>query len=93
MYFSKIKLFSIATLLIAFALPLLGPVKAQEATPEKDDSMTLQQLLEQVRAGRLNDNAEFQKRETEFRTNRNRQAALLKKVRADIAREEARSER
>lgn len=89
MYFSKIKLFSIATLLIAFALPVM----AQEATPEKDDSMTLQQLLEQVRAGRLNDNAEFQKRETEFRTNRNRQAALLKKVRADIAREEARSER
>jgi biopolymer transport protein ExbB len=55
--------------------------------------LTLQQLLDQVRAGRVSDNAEFKARETQFRNNRNQQNKLLSKTKSDIKREEARSER
>ena len=90
-YIAKIKIIAVMGLmaLMAFAAPAL----AQQATSQKDDGITLQQLLEQVRAGRVNDNAEFRKREAEFRANRNRQAGLLRRVKRDIGREEARSDR
>ena len=75
------------------------PVAAQDAnqgaskTANQNDAQSLQQLLDRVRAGRVTDSAEFAAREAEFRKNRDRQNALLKKIQADIAREERRSER
>lgn len=75
------------------------PVAAQDAnqgaskTANQNDAQSLQQLLDRVRAGRVTDSAEFAAREAEFRKNRDRQNALLKKIQADIAREENRSER
>ncbi len=80
-----IKTLSIA----AVSMALVWPAAAQEKTK----TLTLQNLLDQVRAGRVSDNAYFKKREAQFRKNRNRQASLLNKVKRDIAREEARSAR
>lgn len=65
----------------------------QAASQEADNAVTLQELLEQVRQGRVNDNADFAKREKEFRDNRNRQQTLLTRTQNAIKREEARSER
>ena len=71
-----------------------GSVMAQDAAKiATADEVTLQQLLEQVRAGRVNDNAEFAAREAEFRKNRNQQKTLLTRTQNAIKREEARSER
>ena len=77
-----------------------APAKAQEAptgnsagNSSENDAQSLQQLLDRVRAGRVKDSADFAAREAEFRKNRDRQNALLKKVQADILREERRSER
>ena len=81
---------------LSLAAALLGasPVAAQNtANVAEADAVTLQQLLDQVRAGRVNDNAEFAEREAEFRKNRNRQKTLLTRTRNAIKREEARSER
>ena len=73
---------------------LAVPSQAQNATPVADaDAVTLQQLLDQVRAGRVNDNAEFAAREAAFRKNRNQQQSLLTRTQNAIKREEARSER
>ena len=87
----------ISTGLVALFLTLgvFAPATAQEAKAEKpkSDAMTLQQLLEQVRQGRVNDNADFAAREKEFRDNRNRQKTLLTRTQNAIKREEARSER
>lgn len=57
------------------------------------NAATLQELLNQVRAGRVNDNADFAAREAAFRKNRDRQKALLQQTKTAIRREEARSER
>ncbi|HAK97833.1 MAG TPA: hypothetical protein DCP14_00675, partial [Rhodobiaceae bacterium] len=46
----------------------------------ENDAQSLQQLLDRVRAGRVKDSADFAAREAEFRKNRDRQNALLKKV-------------
>jgi len=87
----------ISTGLVALFLTLgaFAPATAQDAKAEKpkSDAMTLQQLLEQVRQGRVNDNADFAAREKEFRDNRNRQKTLLTRTQNAIKREEARSER
>ena len=67
-----------------------APVMAQEISTEnsaENDAQSLQQLLDKVRAGRVKDSADFAAREAEFRKNRDRQNALLKKVQADILRE------
>jgi biopolymer transport protein ExbB len=78
----------------ALVLGALAPAHAQEsASKPKSDAVTLQQLLEQVRQGRVNDNADFAAREAEFRKNRNRQKTLLTSTKNAIKREEARSER
>ena len=74
----------------------VGSGMAQETSTDnsaENDAQSLQQLLDRVRAGRVKDSADFAAREAEFRKNRDRQNALLKKVQADIAREERRSER
>ena len=85
------------TLCAALSAGLMSaPAKAQEAptgNSAENDAQSLQQLLDRVRAGRVKDSADFAAREAEFRKNRDRQNALLKKVQADILREEGRSER
>ena len=87
----KNKIFGTA---LALGLLMAVPAQAQNATPVADaDAVTLQQLLDQVRAGRVNDNAEFAAREAEFRKNRNQQQSLLTRTQNAIKREEARSER
>ena len=81
---------------LAFALmlnPLLGGAMAQDQKPDVNDAVTLQQLLEQVRQGRVRDNSAFATREAEFRKNRNQQKAFLTRTQNAIKREEARSER
>jgi biopolymer transport protein ExbB len=80
---------------LALSLAVMTPVYGQDkkADVATADALTLQQLLDQVRAGRVSDNAEFKARETQFRNNRNQQNKLLSKTKSDIKREEARSER
>ena len=88
------RLFTTAFMTLAIlALPLSGHAIAQDAKPAADDAVTLQQLLEQVRQGRVRDNSEFAAREAEFRKNRNQQKTLLTRTQNAINREEARSER
>ena len=90
----KIKTLFIVTLVLAVASPAAAQQEsAKQPDVKKATDITLQQLLEQVRQGRVNDNAAFKRREAQFRRNRNRQAALLARVKANIEREEARSER
>ena len=91
MNFKKAKFIGLS---LAIALTLAPPAHAQNAADVATaDAVTLQQLLDQVRAGRVNDNAAFAAREAEFRKNRNRQKTLLSRAQAEIKREEARSER
>ena len=72
------KIFSTAfTALALLILPLSGQALSQDAKPAANDAVTLQQLLEQVRQGRVRDNSEFAAREAEFRKNRNQQKTLL----------------
>ena len=87
---------SLVCLSLCAALLATAPVVAQETSTDnsaENDAQSLQQLLDRVRAGRVKDSADFAAREAEFRKNRDRQNALLKKVQADILREERRSER
>lgn len=80
--------------LAAFVLFVSFGVRAQDAKPAPtNNDVTLQQLLDQVKNGRVRDNSEFQKRERKFSQNRNQRRQLLRQTRAEIAREEARSER
>lgn len=83
-----------AALTMGVVMSLTAPALAQNtAKIATADEVTLQQLLEQVRAGRVTDNAEFKRREDEFRKNRNQQKNLLTRTQNAIKREEARSER
>ena len=69
-------------------------VVAQEAkTPEKDEPLTLQQLLERVKEGRVTDNSANKKRERQFINERNKRKSMLDNVNRKIGVEEARSER
>ncbi|MBT7642778.1 MAG: MotA/TolQ/ExbB proton channel family protein [Rhodobiaceae bacterium] len=81
--------------ILGLGAAMLSPLHAQDnkADIATTDEVTLQQLLDQVRAGRVTDNAEFQAREDEFRNNRNKQKTLLTRTQTAIKREEARSER
>ena len=89
------KFMSTGLMAIFLTLGAFAPAAAQETKAEKpnSDAVTLQQLLEQVRQGRVNDNSDFAAREKEFRDNRNRQKTLLTRTQDAIKREEARSER
>ena len=81
------RLFTTAFMTLAIlALPLSGHAIAQDAKPAADDAVTLQQLLEQVRQGRVRDNSEFAAREAEFRKNRNQQKTLLTRTQNAIKR-------
>lgn len=87
--------FSLA-LSLALGIGLTGTAAAQSTPPtpvSEADAVTLQQLLDQVRAGRVRDNKEFAEREAAFRRNRDRQQSLLATAQRDIRREEARSAR
>ena len=87
---------SLVCISLCAALLASAPVVAQETSTDnsaENDAQSLQQLLDRVRAGRVRDSADFAAREAEFVKNRDRQNALLKKVQADILREERRSER
>ena len=67
---------------------------AQEAeTPVKDEPLTLQQLLERVKEGRVTDNSANKKRERQFINERNKRKSMLDDVNRKIGVEEARSER
>ena len=69
-------------------------VVAQEAeTPVKDEPLTLQQLLERVKEGRVTDNSANKKRERQFINERNKRKSMLDNVNRKIGVEEARSER
>ncbi len=90
----------IASIVVSTAL-MVHPAMAQKAEEKADrkvdvqsaDAVTLQQLLNQVRAGRARDNAAFRAREATFQKNRNQQKTLLMQTQNLIKREEARSER
>ena len=82
-----------AGLMSASAKAHEAPTGNSAGNSAENDAQSLQQLLDRVRAGRVKDSADFAAREAEFRKNRDRQNALLKKVQADILREERRSER
>ena len=69
-------------------------VFAQDAeTPAKDEPLTLQQLLERVKEGRVTDNSANKKRERQFINERNKRKSMLDNVNRKIGIEEARSER
>lgn len=69
-------------------------VLAQEAEkPAEDEPLTLQQLLERVKEGRVTDNAANQRRENQFIRERNQRRSMLNDVNRRIGIEEARSER
>ncbi|MCH1542308.1 MAG: MotA/TolQ/ExbB proton channel family protein [Alphaproteobacteria bacterium] len=89
------KFLSTGLIALSLIISISAPAVAQEGKAEKpqSDAITLQQLLEQVRQGRVSDNADFAAREKEFRDNRNRQKTLLTRTQNAIKREEARSER
>lgn len=82
----------ILTAIIATGLSL-SPARAQEKAKPVDDTLTLQQLLERVKQGRATDNSLNERREANFRANRNKQQSLLNQTNASITKEEARSER
>ncbi len=89
-----LKIFGLSVCM-AVAGTLLGnlpasPVKSEAQAQAK--ATTLDQLLNQVRQGRRQDNAVNQKRINDFRNARNRQAGLLRQAEADVAREEQISE-
>ncbi len=66
----------------------VSPVSAKEVS-----AITLQQLLERVKEGRVTDNNENKKRETIFRNSVDRQRSLLERVNVAIKKQESRSER
>jgi biopolymer transport protein ExbB len=91
---SILKKFSLAlgAAIVALSFQTQTP-QAQEAKQTSDDAVTLQQLLDRVRDGRVRDQGFYKKREQEFLRDRNKQKALLDKTNAEIKAEEARSER
>ncbi|MGB0919946.1 MAG: MotA/TolQ/ExbB proton channel family protein [Alphaproteobacteria bacterium] len=64
-----------------------APAMAQDGT----SSLTLDQLVEMVKTGRVKENQENKRREAEFKRARDRQADLLREAEEEVAREEARS--
>ena len=64
---------------------LISPVYAQQS------ALTVDQLLENVEQGKINDNSENKKREAEFRQKRDQQEKLLSEADATKITEENRS--
>lgn len=91
-----VSLFAIVGMLFVVAPATVSAQEQAEGQAEKpvvEEGLTLQQLLDRVKEGRVKDNAENRRRENEFRANRDKQQGLLNRTNAAIAREEARSER
>lgn len=87
---------TLKTLLLPLVAGLLFilPAQAQEGTGAADDDVVnLDELLETVRQGIQTQTREFQEREAEFLSARNRQSQLLAQARTDKANEERRSVR
>ena len=81
---SKLSTFVKATLgatAIAFGLSAAAPAMAQEANNEV---LTLDQLLERVKKGRIEENQENKRREAEFRRARDQQARLLREAEEEV---------
>jgi biopolymer transport protein ExbB len=72
----------------AFERSPLSPIGAAQA----QQAQTLDQLLRQVRQGRLRDQQEFRQREADFRARRAEQQRILRETEAALAREERRSD-
>ncbi len=73
--------------------PAIAQDKAAEAKKPENEAVTLIELLERVKEGRVTDNADNKRRENAFLKNKNKQQSLLDRTNAAIKREEARSER
>lgn len=78
-----------AVVLVAAQVPV-SPVKSVASA---QNATTLDQLLQQVRRSASQDRAENQARIAKFRKERNNQAALLARAKAQVEAEEAKSER
>ena len=76
-----------AWMMVGTAAVTVAPVEAQA-----QEIKNLSDLLKAVREGRVRDRQTNQKREAEFRAKKGQQQSLLNKAKADLAREEARSE-
>lgn len=73
-----------------FALCLATTAFAEDA-PKQNQADSLDDLLEMVKQGTLEDQKELQARETSFKRKRDEQARLLAEARAELKREEERS--
>ncbi len=65
---------------------------SQPAQAQDENPMTLQELLNAVRQGRVRERRENEQRLQEFRSQRNRQAQLLQQAEADLAAEQQTAE-
>ncbi len=73
-------------------LPLAVVITASLATSVAAENLSLDDLLKNVQAGRIQDSKDNQARIAAFRASKGRQQQLLAEARADLASEEARSE-
>jgi biopolymer transport protein ExbB len=64
---------------------------AEEAAPNQNQADSLDELLEMVKQGTLEDQQELQSREATFKRKRDEQARLLKEAQAELKRQEQRS--
>lgn len=79
----------LAAAAIAVSAAVVAP--AVPAQAQENAGMTLDQLVEMVKQGRVRENQENKRREAEFKRSRDRQADLLREAEADVEREEQRS--
>ena len=90
------KLGKTVTLAATFALgfAVMTPMVSTPALAQDEaKGMTLDELLELVKSGRVTESRENKAREREFRSRRDDQARLLKEAEAEVKREEDRSDR
>ncbi len=85
------RIFAISVLavsaLVLGAAPQVSPL-ASQAFAQDSEIQTLNQLLQAVRAGRIQDRQLWEEREAEFLRDRNRQNSLLRQAERDLATEE-----
>ncbi len=88
MTFKSVKLV-LGAALIAGGVSFTAPSIAQDAEAAP---LTLDDLLDRVKRGRVMENRENKEREARFKRERDNQVALLKEAQAEVAREEKRSD-
>ncbi len=88
MMFKSIKL-AVGAALIAGGMSFATPSFAQDAEAAP---LTLDDLLDRVKRGRVIENRENKARESRFKNERDNQVALLKEAQDEVAREEKRSD-